>query len=1247
MTWYPKIHGLFTSNDIGTISNSDKFGYLYNWFAINNVSEITPIGWHVPTYDEWLTVLKKVDSNASIDSTTGGKLLKEINYTYWLNDGSHIGTNTIGFNGRGGNKRLNTGVFYESNDGVTGKTARWWTSSWDGDHNNSYEVQYNTDSFVREHTDHRRYGGSVRCISDTTYPNPTRQVLDIDGNSYNTIYINGQEWITTNLKTTKYADGSPITNYLSDDEDLITSCFWVNSSTDPFNVFIDDGLDITEASTDSFGYTIGSCYLETNTPTVSPTTLRITLTLDMYDSTTPPRLIVLDEDLVEWYNQELVNYTNNIDITVTGSVGKFTIWLYNQDDFLTTQYYTNFRLTNLKSYGIGGWQIDTTGAYCWYNNNISNKNTYGALYNWYAVNNVSNLAHLEYNSVMESGWRVATIDDYTKLRSYLGTTNAGGKLKEVGTTHWSSPNNGATNQYGFTALPGGYRGVYGVFTSINVHGFWWTSNEYNSNNSYYLDIHNDTTVMDLPQFSKRSGYSVRLVRDTYPNVTFPQMEDYDGNLYNTVLIGEKLWTASNLKVIHYNNGNNIHYIGNKKDWFLPSSDELYLMYINLKLNNIGNFSTGKYWSSTEASATQAYVRNFNTGVSEIISKSIKSGTCVRPVRIFNSTISYDIGSYGYHNGYIFNKTSNDDGTFEYYECYIEDTYVGSVGWSNIVNVECGNTLPHIGTGFANTYLISHQVGHTSSAANKCELEDENYRWSQDVDGANCTYNDDISYDMRNLPRLTTNNVTNLDYYSFTTGGYIISSGSSTITSRGICYNLTGRPTINNGYVTTVAGTLGTFINGFNGMDSGTTYYFRAFATNSYGTVYGNEVIITTLSTRIPYINTKNATNIADTTITCGGESITDGGLTITAKGVCWSSSTVNPTIVDSKTNDGTGTSDFTSSITGLSVGVTYYIRAYATNSKGTGYGDRITVATIYMAVPTLFTTVASNIFNTKISSGGYGLSENGSTITAKGVCWNTSPNPTVSNSKTIDGTDTDNFTSLLTGLISGTTYYIRAYATNTTGTGYGAQITVTTLNGRGYGYLYNQYAVQNVNNIAPLHWHVPTTAEFQTLINYAGGELTPGLKLMESGTIHWTIDVGTNDYGFSAVGTGYRINTLDYTNLKSMSFLWSSSPKFNFYDYLSISQYQMVINNNDLRYGMGIRLIMDEGASWDPGDIMIDYDGNEYDTVSISGRVWCVQNLKTTHYRNGTPISYIPDYNNWLNNTSGAYCAYDNDVNNA
>jgi len=198
---------------------------------------------------------------------------------------------------------------------------------------------------------------------------------------------------------------------------------------------------------------------------------------------------------------------------------------------------------------------------------------------------------------------------------------------------------------------------------------------------------------------------------------------------------------------------------------------------------------------------------------------------------------------------------------------------------------------------------------------------------------------------------------------------------------------------------------------------------------------------------LPALTTTAVSAITAGTVTTGGTITSNGGLTITSQGVCWST-TATPTITNSKVTDTSGSTVFTSSITGLSAGTLYHIRAFATNSEGTSYGNELTFTTTLAAnpvLPTLTTTAASTVGTTTATSGGNITSDGGSTVTARGICWSTTTGPTLAlTTKTSDGTGTGSFTSSITGLTVLTTYYARAYATNSVGTVYGNEVSFTT-----------------------------------------------------------------------------------------------------------------------------------------------------------------------------------------------------------
>jgi hypothetical protein len=195
---------------------------------------------------------------------------------------------------------------------------------------------------------------------------------------------------------------------------------------------------------------------------------------------------------------------------------------------------------------------------------------------------------------------------------------------------------------------------------------------------------------------------------------------------------------------------------------------------------------------------------------------------------------------------------------------------------------------------------------------------------------------------------------------------------------------------------------------------------------------------------LPKIYTENITEITDETALSGGKLENDGGTKIISKGIVWSINP-NPTIsLPTKTEEGEGMSDFVSLLSNLSYATTYHVRAYATNSVGTAYGNELTFNTANTS-PTIITSDIEYVTSYRAISGGQITSDGGAAITSKGVVWDTKPNPTTSlSTKTNEGSGDANFSSNIRGLIADTKYYLRAYATNSSGTSYGIELSFTT-----------------------------------------------------------------------------------------------------------------------------------------------------------------------------------------------------------
>jgi uncharacterized protein (TIGR02145 family) len=382
-----------------------------------------------------------------------------------------------------------------------------------------------------------------------------------------------------------------------------------------------------------------------------------------------------------------------------------------------------------------------------------------------------------------------------------------------------------------------------------------------------------------------------------------------------------------------------------------------------------------------------------------------------------------------------------------------------------------------------------------------------------------------------VPTLTTTAVTDVTLTTAVSGGNITADGGGAVTARGVCWATTTGPTISNSLTSDGTGT-GTFVSNLSQLQPSTTYYVRAYATNSAGTSYGSEVSFTTTAIVVPTLTTAQIASVTLTSAVSGGNITSDGGGAITAKGVCYSTTT-GPTVDGLKTSDGTGSDSYESNILSLSPGVKYYVRAYATNSAGTAYGDELSFTTTAIVVPTITTTAISAVGSTTATSGGNITSDGGGTVTVSGICWATTANPTTLGSKTTDGTLTGSFTSNLTGLTPGTTYHVRAYATNSAGTGYGSDLilmtiapptlTTTAITGitatgatSGGNITANGGSTITVSGICWGTTANPTTAGSKTTDGAVTGSYVSNLTGLTPGTTYHVRAYATN-----AAGTGY------------------------------------------------------------------------------------------------------------------------------
>ena len=443
----------YYNNDSATYSST--YGCIYNWHAVNT-GNLCPTGWHVPTDAEW-TVLENYLGG---DSVAGGKL-KEAGTLHWLSPNTGA-SNETGYTALPGGCRIYNGNFI-----LNGSNGFWWSSS-EIDTNNAWYrgLVYDNNIFYNYNLNNNN-GFSVRCIKDI-------------GTQVSIPIINTK---TASLITSSTATSGG--NVISDGGSTVTErgvCWATNPNPTIADTHITNGNGIGSFTCNLTGLVPNTTYY-----------IRAYATNSM--GTAYGGLIVfqtLETSLV-------TDYDGNIYDTV--HIGA-QIWL--KQNLKTTNYNNGIPIPNVSNAAI--WAGLSTGARCYYNNDSSAYSaTYGALYNWYAVNN---------GNICPTGWHVPSDSNWIDLQNYLGGhLVAGGKLKEIGNIHWTSPNIGATNETGFTALPGGYITYGGTYHDIGDYGYWWSSTQFNSSFAWFMSLYHNDSELDIDNYKKHGGFSVRCIKD--------------------------------------------------------------------------------------------------------------------------------------------------------------------------------------------------------------------------------------------------------------------------------------------------------------------------------------------------------------------------------------------------------------------------------------------------------------------------------------------------------------------------------------------------------------------------------------------------------------------------------------------------------------------------------------------------------------------------------------------------------------
>jgi uncharacterized protein (TIGR02145 family) len=355
-------------------------------------------------------------------------------------------------------------------------------------------------------------------------------------------------------------------------------------------------------------------------------------------------------------------------------------------------------------------------------------------------------------------------------------------------------------------------------------------------------------------------------------------------------------------------------------------------------------------------------------------------------------------------------------------------------------------------------------------------------------------------------------------------------------------------------------------------------------------------------------------DVMQTSITVAGSIKNYSGEEITARGVCWNTANM-PTINDYTTSDGNGPGEFTSSLLKLKPDILYYIRGYATTKSGTIYGSQIVIKTSSSQLANLTTSDVTEISYFSAMAGGNVISDGNGELYEKGLCWGTTPSPTfpgnLTTTKNISfGAGKGSFSYKLTDLKKNTQYYVRAYALNPSGIAYGNEITFKT----------------------PILIELPKAMTMNVSAITLSTAIIKGAVTSNGDGIITERGVCWNTGGTPTINDDKLIDENEENPMNITGTITDLKINTTYY----VCAY--CINNAGIGYGEIISFKTENTMS----ETVTDIDGNVYHTVKIGNQVWLAENLKTTKYRDGSPISNIKETSEWNNLKTGAYCDYEN-----